>query len=169
MLKNDDQSAVNEQALWLRCATEADKTFLRELFSEACLQALGACAWDEHLREQVLQQQYEAHERYYAQISGELEDNVICLDEISIGRMMVLRLPDAMHLSYIELLPAYRGAGWGANLVKGLQEEAASAGKPLHLHVSKQSPAIGFYDCLGFFRISSTQTHEHMAWVPPAP
>lgn len=164
-----DERSVNREGLWLRPVIEADKSFLYRLFSETRSQALGAGEWDARLRDQVLRQQYEAHEHYYARMSGELDDHVICLDEISIGRMMVLRLPHAIHLSSIELLPAYRGAGWGTTLVKGLQEEAAYDGKPLHLQVDKQSPAIKFYSRLGFLRLSGTQTHEHLAWVPPVP
>jgi GNAT superfamily N-acetyltransferase len=50
----------------------------------------------------------------------------------------------------IALLPEYCNRGVGTTLLRGLQSEAAAAGKPLRIHVERFNPALRLYERLGF-------------------
>jgi ribosomal protein S18 acetylase RimI-like enzyme len=53
----------------------------------------------------------------------------------------------------IALLPDYCNRGIGTTLLRGLQSEAAAAGKPLRIHVERFNPALVLYHRLGFQQV----------------
>ena len=67
----------------------------------------------------------------------------------------------------IALLPAHRGQGLGAALLRDLIDEAAAAGKTVSLHVEKSNPAMRLYGRLGFKSEEDNGVHERMRWSPP--
>jgi ribosomal protein S18 acetylase RimI-like enzyme len=66
----------------------------------------------------------------------------------------------------ISLMPPFRNAGIGAQLLRELQSEAKRQRKPLRLQVIRFNRAIGLFERLGFQRISETGTHFQMEWTP---
>ena len=53
----------------------------------------------------------------------------------------------------IALLPEYCNRGIGTTLLRGLQTEAAAAGRLLRIHVERFNPALRLYARLGFRQI----------------
>ena len=56
---------------------------------------------------------------------------------------------DEVRIMDIALLPEYCNRGIGTTLLRGLQSEAAAAGKPLRIHVEKFNPRCGSTSGLG--------------------
>ena len=57
---------------------------------------------------------------------------------------------DEIRIVDIALLPEFCNRGIGTTLLRGLQSEAAAAGKPLRIHVERFNPAMRLYERLGF-------------------
>jgi hypothetical protein len=49
--------------------------------------------------------------------------------------------------------------------LKGLQSEAAAAGKPLRIHVERFNPALRLYERLGFRQIDDRGVYLFMEWT----
>ena len=79
---------------------------------------------------------------------------------------MVDRGEAAIVLRDIAVLTEYRNAGIGSRLIQDLLDEAASAGKPVQLHVVATSPAVRLYERLGFCRTGDEAAYLEMKWVP---
>ena len=94
------------------------------------------------------------------------DDRIILLNGQPIGRMLVDRGEAAILLRDIAVLTDYRNAGVGSRLIKDLMKEAASAGKPLKLHVLGLSPAVRLYERLGFSRTGGDGAYLEMKWIP---
>ena len=97
-----------------------------------------------------------------------VDNKIILLNGRAIGRMLVDRTETPIVLRDIALLTEYRNAGIGSRLIQELMAEAASAGKPIQLHVVASSPAVRLYERLGF-RSSSSEAgiaYLEMKWVP---
>jgi ribosomal protein S18 acetylase RimI-like enzyme len=80
---------------------------------------------------------------------------IITLDRTDIGWLQSFVKDGALFLGQLFVDSSLRGQGIGTELVKGLIEEAASAGRAVTLGVVKTNPALRLYERLGF-RI----THE---------
>jgi hypothetical protein len=50
-------------------------------------------------------------------------------------------------------------------LLRGLQSEAAAAGKPLRIHVERFNPALRLYERLGFTPIADRGVYLFMEWT----
>ncbi len=67
------------------------------------------------------------------------------------------REPEELRLVDISLLPAHRGSGVGTELLRALQQEATTAGKPLRLSVARDNPARRLYARLGFTPVAGSE------------
>jgi len=76
---------------------------------------------------------------------------VITVDGVDAGMLLVERRPAEIYLGRIALDPPYQGRGVGGRLIGGLLREAAAAGLPLTLDVlAVNSRARALYQRLGF-------------------
>ena len=120
--------------------------------------------WDEAQKEWFLHMQFDLQTRSYAQAFPEADCQVILRDGEPIGRLMVDRTPDQILLVDIALLPEHRNAGIGTALVTMVLNEAASAGKPVVLHVEKHNRARFLYERLGFSTSEWNDVYLEMRW-----
>jgi GNAT superfamily N-acetyltransferase len=74
----------------------------------------------------------------------------VCADGAAIGRLMLSSAGSHIRLVNLTLLPRMRGQGIGSHLVNDLLREARSAGYTMHAAVAKESPAVRFFERLGF-------------------
>lgn len=79
---------------------------------------------------------------------------------------MIDRSETAILLRDIALLTEYRNTGIGARLLQDLIKEATSAKKPIELHVVALSPAVRFYERLGFRQTRDDGAYLEMKWLP---
>jgi len=80
---------------------------------------------------------------------------IITLDGMDIGWLQSFVEDDALFLGQLFVDRALRRQGIGTQVIKGLIEEAAGAGRAVTLGVIKTNPALGLYERLGF-----RTTHE---------
>ena len=57
-----------------------------------------------------------------------------------------------------------RNRGIGTRLLRELQEEARSAGKPLRIHVERFNPALRLYERLGFRQTEDKGIYLFLEW-----
>src|SRR5271165_2761764 len=110
--------------------------------------------------------QFEAQRRTYQSAYPRAQDSIICLQEDSIGRILVDREPGAMHLIDIALRGEYRGRGIGGALIRQLMRECETHGWPLRLQVLQTNPAVRLYRRLGFAPRGGDPIYMQMEWAP---
>jgi ribosomal protein S18 acetylase RimI-like enzyme len=153
----------NEQVdLCLRDATPEDEPFLLEVYASTRSEELEGLGWSDDQKSAFIKMQFMARERCYPRVGNQ----IILLNGRPIGRMMVDRSDASILLRDIALLTEYRNAGIGRRLLTELMNEATSADKPIELHVLAMSPAVRFYERLGFCRTGADAAYLEMKWVP---
>ena len=103
--------------------------------------------------------------RHYQEHYAGAAFDVILVDGQPAGRLYVAREEDEIRIVDIALLPEYRNRGIGTTLLRGLQSEAAAAGKPLRIHVERFNPALRLYERLGFRRSTDRGVYLFMEWT----
>ena len=148
--------------LTLREATPEDEPFLLDVYASTRSEELEGLGWNEDQKRAFIKMQFMARERSYPRV----DNRIILWNGCPIGRMMVDRDDASILLRDIALLTEYRNAGIGRRLLTDLMKEATSAGKPIRLHVVSTSPAVRFYERLGFCRSGDEGAHLEMKWDP---
>ena len=149
--------------LSLRDSTPDDNAFLLDVYASTRLDELAGTGWDDNQKRAFIQMQFLARERIYPRV----DSKIILLNGQPVGRMLVDRNESAILLRDIALLTEYRNAGIGSRLLQDLMSEAVAANKPVELHVLSTSPAVRFYERLGFSRTSDEPAaYLEMKWVP---
>lgn len=141
-----------------------DQGFLLEVYASTRLEELAGFGWDEDQKQAFIRMQFLARERSQPRV----DNRIILLNGRPVGRMLVDRTGTPIVLRDIALLTQYRNAGIGRRLIEELQTEAASAGKPIQLHVVASSPAVRLYERLGFQTAGAEAgtAYLEMNWVP---
>ena len=159
---------LNSNSLSLRPASAHDGAFLLELYKSSRGDDLRGLGWDEDRISEFLEMQYEAQVSFYATDFPNASDEIALWDSKPVGRLIVDRRADEIRLVDIALLPRHRNRGFGSQIVRGLQAEAAAQHKPLRLQVIRFNRALGIFERLGFVRASETGTHFQMEWISEA-
>jgi ribosomal protein S18 acetylase RimI-like enzyme len=149
----------------LRPTREADADFCRVLFTLVRTDELRAHDWDAAVREQFMAPQYAAHQAHLAADAGAI-DRIVQAGARPIGRLVVFRRVDELHVADISLLPDWRRHGIGTRLLTDLQAEARAAGAALRLFCQRTNPAAHLYRRLGFVEDGGNGTHLRLAWRP---
>jgi GNAT superfamily N-acetyltransferase len=159
---------TNEGSLTLRPASTADQDLFLQLYKSSRGDDLRGLGWDEDRISEFLDMQYEAQVSFYATDFPNASDEIALWDSQPVGRLIVDRRADEIRLVDIALLPGHRNRGFGSQIVRGLQAEAAAQHKPLRLQVIRFNRALGLFERLGFVRASETGTHFQMEWISEA-
>lgn len=164
------EPAVRARGLTLRAARADDAPFLRALFETARADAAFLSAWPEDVRRTFLDQQFEFQRIHYARVHPNAEHWVVECDSTPIGRLILVRAPQAWCVVDIALLPVWRGQGIGTLLLQNVKAAAARAIAPrLCLSVDMRNPARRLYQRLGFAAEQEDDgaINVEMAWRPP--
>lgn len=81
---------------------------------------------------------------------------VVLVDDISVGVLVVDRFLTHVQIEQIYLLPEYQRVGIGTALIKSLMFEAAKFKIPVRLRVMAVNPAKNFYERFGFIVTEAT-------------
>jgi ribosomal protein S18 acetylase RimI-like enzyme len=150
----------------LRRARQDDLPLLRRVYASTRQEELAAGDWSDAQRAWFLDMQFDLQARAYAQAYPEAEWQVVVCDGQPVGRLITDRTSDPIRLIDIALLPDYRNAGIGSELLRGLLDEATAAGKPVVLHVAKSNRAGALYQRLGFVVSAWDDVYLEMQWRP---
>lgn len=150
----------------LRPATPEDESFLLALYKSSRGDDLRGLGWEEDRISEFLDMQYEAQQRFHTNEYKRAVDRIVLRDDEPVGRLMFEAREHEIRCVDVALTPSDRNSGIGAQLMRGLQEEAKRQKKPLRLQVIRFSRAVPLFERLGFQRISETGTHFQMEWSP---
>jgi ribosomal protein S18 acetylase RimI-like enzyme len=164
--KDTRASGISAPVIDLVAARPADESFLYQTFASTRAEEMALTGWNTELQETFLRMQYEAQRRSYIMQLPDAKYSVIRRDQIAVGRLIVDRTPEEIHIVDIALLPQFRRLGIGSTLMKALMEEASQAAKTVRLHVERFNPALRWYERLGFMVASSGPIYLEMVWQP---
>ena len=159
-------SPITLNAITVRDEQPQDEAFLFELFSSTRQAELDAWGWPPELRSNWLQLQFRASQGHHTTFPH-AEFQIVLLDGVKAGRLILQRTPAELQLVDLALLPQHRNAGIGAALLQRIFGEAAATKKPLRLQVFKTNRAVRFYQRLGFVPTGETELHFEMEWRAP--
>lgn len=159
---------VSLNVITVRPEQPQDEAFLFELYASTRQEELDAWGWPPEMRSRFLTLQFKASQGYRSAFP-EAEFQIVLLDGVQAGRLIVHRTPEELRVVDIALLPRHRNAGIGSALLQRIFGEAEATKKPLRLKVLRGNRAIRFYQRLGFVNIGETEMHFELEWRPPAP
>jgi ribosomal protein S18 acetylase RimI-like enzyme len=155
--------------LVFRPIRDDDQEFLYRLYASTRQDEFRWLPLDAAAQERLLRLQFTAQHQHYQQHYADASFDLILLAGQPIGRLYVRRGATELHIIDLALLPDYRGAGIGGNILRRLMTEAAATGKPVRFHVQHNNPAVRLYSRLGFRMIGDTGVHALLEWLPTEP
>jgi GNAT superfamily N-acetyltransferase len=150
----------------LRAAEPSDEAFLLAVYGSTREQELALTDWDEASKRAFVEMQFRAQDTHYRAHYGDARYDIILVDGQPAGRLYVDRRPDEILVIDIALLSSFRGQGIGTRLLTELQEEAATVGKPIRIHVERFNVALNLYERLGFRLIEDQGVYLFLEWSP---
>lgn len=137
----------------LRPVTADDRDFLFELNRAALRPSVEATwGWDEDEQVAYFDARFDPARRQVVQVDG-----------VDVGELVVEERADEIYLARIVLLPAWQGVGIGTAIVRSLLARAADSGKAVTLEVLHANPrARRLYARLGFRATGESETHVFM-------
>lgn len=149
-----------------RPALPDDDPFLADVYASTREDELSLTGWPEEQKRAFCRMQFEAQRSDYRKRFPGMADQVILADGEPAGRMIVYEDNREIRLLDIALLPAFRNRGIGSKLIRGLQDRARAAGKPLRHAVLQANRAVAFYRRHGFFIQEEKPLYYFMEWRP---
>jgi ribosomal protein S18 acetylase RimI-like enzyme len=151
----------------LRRFREDEIPFLRTLYASTREEELGHLIdWTDAQKQGFLSSQFQLQHDHYLQHYPGATLDIIFEGTEPIGRLYVHRSHEEIRLMEVTLLPERRNRGIGGALTGEVLAEGAKAGCPVVLHVESASPAVRFYERLGFVDVGRSGIHQRMQWRP---
>jgi ribosomal protein S18 acetylase RimI-like enzyme len=144
----------------------SDEIFLYQTFTSTRTEEMALTGWNAEQQESFLRMQYEAQRRSYLMQLPDAEYFVIRSSETALGRLIIDRRPEEIHIVDIALLSEFRKHGIGSILMNAIMREAAQGGRKVSLHVERFNPALHWYERLGFGVAASGPIYLEMVWRP---
>ena len=160
-------SDVSTGHVTLRAATGADREFLVDVYGSTRDEELSQVEWPAGQREAFVRMQFDAQDAEYRQRNPDGAFDVIEIDGRPAGRLYVDRRPGDIRIVDIALLPEFRGAGVGRQLIASLMDEAAATGCKLSIHVEIHNRAADLYTRMGFVVMAEGHVYDLMEWTAP--
>lgn len=159
-------SATVTDAVSLRPAMPADRTFLRAVYASTRAGELALVAWDDTAKAAFVEQQFSAQDQHYRTHYEGATFDVIEIGGRPAGRLYVHVGERDIRIVDIALLPEFRGQGAGGALIGALKDRAQATGRVLSIHVEHANPARRLYERLGFVPVTDTGLHLLMQVQP---
>lgn len=156
--------AKQQPALALRPATEQDAAFLNAVYRSVREPELQAIGWPDAQIDAFCAMQHRFRTAGYGQYLPPVETRLVLCDDQPVGMLAICRNAERWVLVNIELLPAARGQGIGAELITRLQQEAQAAGVGLRLQAASASPVVHLYERCGFASVADDGMVRQMEW-----
>ena len=158
-------SVPSEFRIVLRQALPEDEEFFFKVYAGTREEEIAAWGLGPVQKQAFLNMQFRAQQFHFEYIDDEGK-SVIMIDNNAIGRLVVDRTENYLHLADIAILPEYRNSGVGTQILKDLQSEAKQKGVPFILEVFKSNRAGSLYKRMGFEITGDTGSHYKMEWRP---
>lgn len=160
-----DRKKLELAEIELRESEKSDSEFLKQLYFSRRKDEFSMFGWSEEQIKGLLEMQFNAQNQSYNVNFPNAEHSIIRSKTENIGRMIVDRNSDAIHLVDIVLLQNFRNLGIGSKLIADLIEEAKKENLPLNLQVARENLiAQELYRKLGFKVTSENEMNFSMSW-----
>jgi ribosomal protein S18 acetylase RimI-like enzyme len=150
----------------LRPVRAADEPFLLCVYAGTRAEELAPVPWSPEQKAAFMAQQFAAQTAHYAQHYAGMRADVILVDDVQAGRLLVARWAEEIRIVDISILPEFRGRGAGSLLLHELLDEARATRKRLSIHVERENRALSLYERLGFRRVGEHGVYLSMEWDP---
>jgi ribosomal protein S18 acetylase RimI-like enzyme len=156
---------VPEGRLSMRPEQPDDEAFRFALFCNSRPAEFALLRLDAAGFEQLMGMQFHGQNVTYRANFPDARFDIIELDGKPIGRIVVNRPGDHIHIVDQAIVPPLRNRGLGTAIMRTLMNEAAAAGKPVRLKVaSSNDPSMRLYARLGFVPIHDDPLYIEMEW-----
>jgi len=149
-----------------RIIHDSDVLFLKKIYADSRAWEFELTQWSDKDRDDFISRQFNLQDSYYKSTFIGAIHRIIQLDGIDIGRLIVNRHDDLMHIIDITISSLYQGRGIASDILKSLLNEAQGGKVPVQLSVEKGNPAINLYLRLGFQKTDISGHHITMKWKP---
>ena len=146
-----------------------DTEFLFRLYASTREEELSAVAWTAEQKEGFLRQQFTAQHQHYREHYPRASFDIVLVDGEPAGRLYLDEWPAELRIVNISLLPAFRGAGTGSELLRRVLARGDAVGKPVSIHVESFNPARRLYERLGFVERADRGVYVLMERPVPTP
>ena len=150
----------------LRPVQAGDEPFLLRVYAGTRAEELAPVPWTAEQKAAFMAQQFAAQTVHYEQHYAGMNADVIMIDDVPAGRLLVDRRDDAILIVDISLVPEHRGRGAGSVLVREVLAEATAAAKRVVIHVERFNRALRLYERLGFRVVGEHGVYLRMEWEP---
>jgi ribosomal protein S18 acetylase RimI-like enzyme len=151
----------------LRPVRASDEPFLLRVYAGTRAEELAPVPWTPEQKAAFVAHQFAAQTAHYAQHYAGMSADVILVDDMPAGRLLVARWADEIRIVDISILAEFRGRGAGTVLLRRLLDEAAAVSKRLSVHVERENRALGLYERLGFRPVGEHGVvYLRMEWDP---
>jgi GNAT superfamily N-acetyltransferase len=144
----------------------SDEPFLLQLYASTRAAEMQMVPWNNQEKDLFLRSQCALQTHHYRKYYPDAAFLIVQLEEQPIGRLYVDRSGPCVLVIDIALLPNYRGAGIGGQLMQDVLLEAEAADKPVQIHVERNNPALRLYKRLGFRILEDKGIYFLMEWLP---
>ncbi|MGR3278421.1 GNAT family N-acetyltransferase [Acaryochloris marina NIES-2412] len=152
--------------LVLRAITEADQSFLFQLYACTRKEELAIVPWSEEQKQTFLEFQFNAQHTFYQSQFKDAHFWVIESAGVSLGRLYLDQRTDEIRIIDIALMPAYRERGIGTTLLKAILAAGRTNKHPVTIHVERNNRALNLYRRLGFTQRGEESVYYLMEWAP---
>ncbi|WP_442581708.1 GNAT family N-acetyltransferase [Mesorhizobium sp. ASY16-5R] len=151
--------------LRLRPEGPRDQDFRFELFRNSRPPEWQMTGFEPSLLQQIMRQQFHAQTVSYRAQFPKARFDIIELDRIPIGRIVVDRPGACIHIVDQAIVPELRGRGIGTSIMTNLMNEAVRGEMPVRLKVSSDNdPSMRLYLRLGFEVTETNPMYLEMEW-----
>jgi GNAT superfamily N-acetyltransferase len=140
----------------------ADGEFLLSVYAATRRPELSVLGWSEEQVDAFIQTQFDAQARHYSSVRPRASHSVVTVDGEPAGRLIVERSDEEIRIVDVALLPRFRRAGVGSELLRGLFAEADAGGLPVRCHVLQGNAALAFWEHLGLVARGMDGMHVEM-------
>jgi ribosomal protein S18 acetylase RimI-like enzyme len=138
----------------LRPVADADEDFLLEVYSSTRAEEMARVPWNPEQKEAFVRMQFQAQNKHYAAEYPQASHDIICLNQVPVGRLYLDRGREKIHILDVTILPRFRGSGVGTALLKRILDEAGQSGTPVTIYIESFNPSLRLFGQLGFERIA---------------
>jgi ribosomal protein S18 acetylase RimI-like enzyme len=146
----------------LRNATSEDEEFLFRLYCDTREEEMKGWGWPVEQKSAFLRMQFQMRARSYAAAYSSASNQIICVGENAVGRMLTARVAQSLCLVDIALLTGYCNHGIGSTLIEQLLTECRRDGLRLNLQVAVGNMAERLYRRFGFTEIARDAMYIQM-------
>jgi len=147
---DDQPGAPGNPDITLRPEAPGDEPFLFEVYAGTREAELRLTGWDAATRQTFLDMQFKAMRQGYRHMFPHAQFSIISAGGLPVGRIVLDRQGDLIHVVDIALLSAFWGRGIGSAVMRGVLDEAGRAGKKVRLRARREPRTLRFYQRLGF-------------------